>query len=67
MLNETILHADDSSAEQVARKLMLDIMIAENMVLEHNAESPYRRANRKYILDLYAQCICTIRNGYYEA
>lgn len=54
MADNTTVHIGENSPEQVAYKLLHDVMTAEDRTL-HGAGST-KRADRDYILTTYQQC-----------
>lgn len=62
MADEAVVHADENPPEQVAYMLMCDVMGAENRVAALNPREGYQAADRKYLLDTYAECLLAVRN-----
>jgi len=59
----TVVHIGENSPEQVAYKLMEKIADVENMILYTPSNgSRSTVADRKWILDTYAECLKTVRN-----
>lgn len=55
------VHIGENSPEQVAYKLLQDVMNAEN-------RAPYKNdkrelADRKYLLDTYSECLRAVKGG----
>jgi len=57
---DTVVHIGENSPEHVAYKLMEKIADVEGRHLRHS-DRPDKIANRKWILDTYAECIRTVR------
>jgi hypothetical protein len=55
MADSAVVHIGENSPQQVAYKLMKDIMLAEQMSLT-GASSSATRVDRKYLLTLYYEC-----------
>jgi hypothetical protein len=58
MADNTVVHIGENSPEQVAYTLLRDIANIEQRPLFHDP----RAADRKWILDTYAECLIAIRN-----
>ena len=57
------IHLGENSPEHVAYKLFLNIAAVEGKLLHQASErSPQNVANRKWILDTYAECLTAVRN-----
>jgi hypothetical protein len=54
------LHIGDNSPEYVAYRLMLDIAKVEKKALTPSASC--QTADRKWVLDTYAECLRTVRS-----
>ena len=62
MADETVVHIGENSPERIAYKLFQHIADAENMALVAKPISADRHvANRKWILDTFAECLTTVR------
>lgn len=61
MADAPVVHIGENSPEQVAHKLLLEIANAENMTFYANASSGKKTADRKWILDTYAECLYAVR------
>jgi hypothetical protein len=62
MANDTpIVHIGENSPEQVAYKLLQIIASNEEKTLSIGT-SHKATANRKWLLDTYAECLSTVRN-----
>jgi hypothetical protein len=53
----TVVHIGDNSPHEVAYKLMRDIAHSEDRLLSHSEKNSQKVANRKWILDTYAECL----------
>jgi hypothetical protein len=53
----TVVHIGDNSPQEVAYKLMRDIAHAEDKLLSYSEKNSQKVANRKWILDTYAECL----------
>ena len=58
---DTVVHMGENSPEQVAYRLLGHVMNSERMSFNQNPSEGYKNANRKYILDTYAECLKTVR------
>ncbi len=54
----TTVHIAENSAEQVALKLTETVASLEGLVLYGHGKTP---ANRKWLLDTYAECLQAVR------
>ena len=61
MSDTPVVHIGENSPEQIAYRLMLDIVRVEDKLLEKSEKNPGKTADRKWILDTYAECIRTVR------
>ena len=57
MAADTVVHIGENSPQQVAYKLMTDIMTAEHVSLYADHSSSEKRADRAYIFNLYYECM----------
>lgn len=62
MADHNVAHVADNSPEEVAYKLFKHIVDAENRVLHHKADYGEITADRKWILDTYAEALRTVQN-----
>jgi hypothetical protein len=62
MADAPVVHIGENSPEQVAFKLMEIIANHEDKVLRGSTSGPTKKADRKWILDTYAECLATVRN-----
>jgi hypothetical protein len=63
MSDTTVVHIGENSPEEVAYRLMLDIVRIEDKLLEKSEKNPGKVADRKWILDTYAECIRVVRGN----
>lgn len=61
MADAPVVHIGENSPEHVAYRLMRDIANVEGKLLTKSDKSPERVADRKWILDTYAECLGAIR------
>lgn len=54
---------DTSAAEQIAYKLLQHIAAVERRAFFPNPGEDSSAADRQWILDTYAECLSTVRNG----
>lgn len=59
MADETVVHIGENSAEQVAYKLLNDVIAAEEYRYRSMSKDGEARA---YILDTYAECLQAVRS-----
>lgn len=52
-----VVHIGENSPEQVALKLLREVMIVEGRVASPTAVNGKTPADRKYLLDTYAECL----------
>ena len=58
----SVLHMGEGSPEQIAYKLMLDVMKVENRVIANSATAgPHTPADRHYLLNTYHECLMAVR------
>jgi hypothetical protein len=57
MANEAVVHIGENSPQQVAYRLMHDIAAVEGKSLHRNPSQGYQQADRKWILNTYAECV----------
>ncbi len=63
MSGVAVVHIGENSPEQVAYKLMQDIAKVESRRLDASVEDNGTQvADRKWILDVFAECILTVRD-----
>ncbi len=61
MPDTTVVHIGENSPQEVAYKLMDKIMTAEQKTLSSGDLHPgWSHADRKWILDTYAECLLTV-------
>ncbi|HLY06232.1 MAG TPA: hypothetical protein VKR31_10825 [Rhizomicrobium sp.] len=66
MPNRVIAAPDEgSSAEQVAYQLFLHIADVEGVSLDREDDSRRKKADRKWILKAYSECIWAVRTADY--
>ncbi|GAA2850098.1 hypothetical protein EDC40_101349 [Aminobacter aminovorans] len=63
MADSSVVHIGENSPEHVALHLMEVISRLEKRPLYAGDPNP---ADRKWVLETYAQCISTVRNGFYN-
>ena len=63
MSDKPVVHIGENSPEHVALELMRKIASVEQRILHYSSEQPERVADRKWILDAYAECLHAVR-GY---
>ncbi len=62
MDEQTVVHIGENSPEHVAYRLMQDVLTVENKeVIGRDPSGGREIATRKEILDIYAECLHTIR------
>jgi hypothetical protein len=63
MTEAPVLHlGGEGSPEQIAYKLMLDVMKVENRTISSSAAAgPYTPADRHYLLNTYHECLMAVR------
>ena len=66
MAETTDVHIGENSPEQVAYKLFRDIATIEKRSLSGNSSQGWTAADRKYVLDTYAECLNTVQNPAYR-
>jgi membrane-anchored protein YejM (alkaline phosphatase superfamily) len=59
---DTVVHVGEDSPEHVAYTLMRDIARVENKILDASEGQLEKVANRKWILDTYAECLTVVRD-----
>lgn len=58
----SVLHMGEGSPEQIAYKLMLDVMKVENRTIASGAGAgPHTPADRHYLLNTYHECLMAVR------
>lgn len=60
MSDTTVVHIGENSPEQVAYKLLQMIAAAEGKLLSATMAGP-ATADRKWLLDTYAECLIAVR------
>jgi hypothetical protein len=60
-------HAADNSPEQVAYRLLLHVADLENKTLHGNPSQDRTIADRKWMLDTYAECLRAVRTPHDRA
>jgi hypothetical protein len=61
-----VVYVGENSPEQIAYRLMLDIASVERKVLHSNSGGEFTSADRKWILDTFAQCMNVVRSSGYH-
>jgi hypothetical protein len=54
---QTVVHIGENSPQEVAYKLMQEIAKAEDKYLKSTGTGGQSKADRKWILDTYAECL----------
>jgi len=62
MADTPVIHIGENSPERIAYLLMRDIAIVERKVFNNHPADGAAKADRKWILDTYAECIRAIRD-----
>jgi hypothetical protein len=62
MAGEPVVHIGENSPEQIAWKLFHDIAAVEGKALHQSPAPNQQPADRKWILDTYAECIRAVRS-----
>lgn len=57
MTGTPVVHIGENSPEHVAYRLLHDIVNVEGKILHWSKDRAEKMANRKYILDTYAECL----------
>lgn len=63
MADAPVVHIGENSPEKIALKLMEVVAKIEGKLLYSSSDHPDRVADRKYVLDTYAECLAAVR-GY---
>lgn len=63
MADASVVHIGENSPEKVALDLVQHIARMEGKILYQNRDSREQTADRKWLLDTYAECIDTVRHG----
>jgi hypothetical protein len=66
MADAPIVHIGENSPEQVAYRLFRDIAHVEDKLLDASERNPQKVADRKWILDTFAECLNAVRNPEYR-
>ena len=61
MADSAVVHLGENSPEYVAYRLLHEIMRTENKVGYAPTDRSYQQADRKYILDTYAECLYAVK------
>jgi hypothetical protein len=61
MAESTIVHIGENSLEHVARQLLHEVMTAERKTTGKGGADGWTQADRKYLLDTYAECLRATR------
>jgi hypothetical protein len=65
MADKSVVHIGENSPEQVAYKLLSDVMAAEKRTTNtYDIPGDWKTADRAYILDTYAECHQAIVNSF---
>ena len=59
---DTVVHIGENSPEQVAYRLLHEIAAVEAKSFSRTPSTSYQSADRKWILDTYAECLNAVRN-----
>ena len=57
MADNAVVHIGENSREYVAYKLLQEIAETEGVTFSHKPFNEKKSADRKYILDTYAECL----------
>jgi siderophore synthetase component len=57
MAENTVVHIGENSPEHVAYRLLHDIANVEDKILHRSRDNPGKVADRKWVLDTYAECL----------
>lgn len=60
-MTDTVVHLGENSPEQIAYRLMLHIADCEGISVTGLDGDGFKPADRKWIMDTYAECIRMIR------
>lgn len=63
MAESTVVHIGENSPEHVARHLLHEVMTAERKTTGRGGADGWTNADRKYLLDTFAECLHAVR-GY---
>jgi hypothetical protein len=66
MADETVVHIGENSPEQIAHRLLMAVAFAEGKKIFQGPSSPTDPANRKWILDTFAECMNAVRHPDYR-
>lgn len=58
MADKTVVHMGENSPEEVAYKLLQDVMKVEDRATYNHDK--VTKADRKYLLDTYAECLMSV-------
>ena len=61
MSDKSTVHIGENSPEQIAYRLYHEIMRTEDKVPYRPTDGSEKQADRKYLLDLYSECIDAVR------
>lgn len=61
MADAPVVHIGENSPEYIAYRLLHDVAGAENKLFRPTSGSGYAAADRKWILDTYAECLRAVR------
>jgi hypothetical protein len=62
MSEAPMVHIGEGSPEQIAYRLMLDVMKVENRIIATSASAgPHTPADRHYLLNTYHECLMAVR------
>ena len=57
MADEPVVHIGENSPEHMAYRLLKDIALVEGKSFHRNPTGDHETAERKWILDTYAECL----------
>jgi hypothetical protein len=57
-----VVHIGENSPQQIAYKLLLLIAAKEGKLLDEPSGGGHATADRKWLLDTYAECLRTVQN-----
>jgi hypothetical protein len=61
MADAPVVHIGENSPEHVAYRLLRDVASVEGFIFHKGSHSGDRTADRKWILDTYAECLLAIQ------
>lgn len=61
MADAPVVHIGENSPEKIAYKLLENVASVERKALHHTEHREYTVADRKWILDTYAECLEAVK------